>query len=160
MGFFERREIGLATMEWVAVLAGVALGIAGGIGSFTFLYARGLSYMTDDPEACANCHIMQDHFDAWAKGSHHAVAVCNDCHTPHNFFGKYLTKATNGYHHSFAFTTGYFHEPIQITKGNKEVTEQTCRYCHADITHAIDWERPGVEELNCIDCHRWVGHME
>ena len=35
-----------------AVLAGVAAGV----GGFTFVYARGYSYLTNDPKACVNCH--------------------------------------------------------------------------------------------------------
>ena len=61
------------------ILAGIAIGI----GGFTFVYARGYSYLTNDPAACANCHIMKEHFAAWSKSSHRAVATCNDCHTPH-----------------------------------------------------------------------------
>ncbi len=61
-----------------AILAGAAVGL----GSYTFIYAKGYSYVMNNPAACANCHVMRDHFDAWAKGSHRVVATCNDCHTP------------------------------------------------------------------------------
>ncbi len=37
------------------LVAGVAVGLAVGIGSYTFVYARGASYLTNDPGACANC---------------------------------------------------------------------------------------------------------
>lgn len=121
-----------------AILAAVAIGLAVGLGGFTFVYARGASYLTNDPEACGNCHIMREHLSAWVKSSHHAVATCNDCHTPHNFVGKYVTKASNGFWHSFYFTTGRFPDPLRITEGNRGVTEGTCRYCHADIVQAID----------------------
>ena len=63
-------------------LAAAFVGLLIGIGSFTFVYAKGYSYLTNDPRACANCHVMQDHFDAWTRSSHRSVAVCNDCHTP------------------------------------------------------------------------------
>src|SRR6185436_15639047 len=75
-----------------AVGLGVLFGLATGIGGYTFVYARGGSYLTNDPKACANCHVMQNNYDAWMKSSHRAVATCNDCHTPHNVVGKYLTK--------------------------------------------------------------------
>ena len=81
-------------------VAAVFAGIVIGIGTYTFVYAKGYSYLTNDPEACANCHIMRDHFDAWTRASHHAVAVCNDCHTPPDMIGKYTTKARNGFWHS------------------------------------------------------------
>jgi cytochrome c nitrite reductase small subunit len=121
------------------VLAGaVGVGLAAGLGAFTFGYARGASYLTNDPAACANCHVMSEHFAAWEKGSHRAVATCNDCHTPHGLVGKYTTKALNGFWHSFYFTTGRYPDPLRITERNRRVTEQACRYCHQPIVDAID----------------------
>jgi cytochrome c nitrite reductase small subunit len=148
---------GSLSATWTVVAAVMVFGLATGIGGYTFLYANGASYLTNDPAACANCHVMQTHYDAWRKSSHHAVAVCNDCHAPHDFFGKYLTKARNGFNHSWAFTTGWFHEPFQITPLNRAVTEGACRDCHADVVHAID-TRPGGGPLDCIRCHAGVGH--
>src|SRR5687768_2159105 len=61
----------------IAIIATLVLiGVVAGIGAFTFVYARGSSYLTNDPAACMNCHIMREHFDAWSKSSHKAVAVC------------------------------------------------------------------------------------
>lgn len=136
---------------------GVALGLALGAGSFTFLYGRGAAYLTNDPAACANCHIMKTQYDGWLTGGHHGAAVCNDCHTPRNFVGKYYTKALNGFWHSFYFTTGTFAEPIRITSRNRAVTEGACRACHAELVAAMAGDvRRG--EASCIPCHRTVGH--
>lgn len=141
--------VGLAT----TALVGLTVGLAG----FTFVYAKGSSYLTNDPAACANCHVMQEHFDGWTKSSHRAVAACNDCHTPPGLVGKYATKASNGFWHSYAFTLGDFHEPIQIKPSNREVTEQACRGCHHDVVHALE---PGqTQKMTCIHCHRSVGHL-
>jgi hypothetical protein len=52
--------------------------------------------------------------------------------------GKYVTKAQNGFWHSFYFTTGRYPDPLRITERNREVTEQACRYCHTPIVEAID----------------------
>ena len=140
------------------IVVGTLIGLAAGIGGYTFVYAKGGSYLTNDPAACANCHIMQPQYDQWQASSHRAVAVCNDCHTPPGLVPKYATKALNGYFHSYAFTTGDFHEPIVITERNREVTEKACRKCHEAITAAIDGpHRPG-QELSCIRCHSDVGH--
>ena len=81
---------------------------------------------------------MSEHFAAWTKSSHRQVATCNDCHTPHSFLGKYATKASNGFWHSFYFTTGRYPDPLRITPRNHEVTEGACRYCHAEIVEAMD----------------------
>lgn len=143
----------------IACLLGVFAGVASGVGAYTFLYARGASYLTDEPSACANCHIMRDYHEAWLKSSHQAVAVCNDCHTPADFIGKYAAKALNGYHHSMAFTTGRFHEPLQITPLNHRITENACRHCHEDIVQGIDWHPGDAGELSCVRCHFSVGHL-
>ena len=138
----------------------VAFGLVGGIGAYTFLYAEGASYLSNDASTCANCHVMQDHYDAWLKSSHRAVAACNDCHAPHDTaLGKLWTKASNGFNHSVAFTTGRFHEPIRITIRNRAVTEQACRYCHADVVQAIDAAPGSAGALDCIRCHGGVGHL-
>jgi cytochrome c nitrite reductase small subunit len=142
----------------VIIVIAVLMGLAAGIGSYTFLYAKGASYMTDDPEACANCHVMNEQFGGWIVSSHRAVAVCNDCHTPAGFIPKYFTKASNGFWHSFAFTTGWFHEPIQIRQSNQRVTEKACRKCHDGIVVAIEGIHEGDREISCIRCHDQVGH--
>ncbi|MCB2155129.1 cytochrome c nitrite reductase small subunit [bacterium] len=155
-------------MRWKVLLvagiaSGIALGVAAGIGGFTFVYAEGASYLVDDPESCANCHIMNEQYDGWSKSSHSSIATCNDCHTPHTFVGKWTTKALNGYHHSMAFTVGGFHEPIQITERNRRITEQACRDCHGEIVSMIDPEsaspHAGSDSLSCLKCHQSVGHL-
>ena len=140
-----------------AVSASALIGAAIGLGGFTFVYARGSSYLTNDPRACANCHVMREHYDAWRKSSHHHVAVCNDCHAPPGGLAKYWTKARNGFNHSVAFTTGRFHEPIEITARNREVTQEQCRRCHADMVEAIESHGDGGA-IDCIRCHASVGH--
>ncbi len=139
---------------------GIGLGLAVGIGLYTFWYGKGYSYMSDNPNACANCHIMNEQFDGWLKASHTAVATCNDCHTPPDVVGKYTIKAWNGFWHSYYFTVGGFHEPILITELNRNVTEQACRYCHQEMVEAIDIKMPDDHkgEMSCIRCHRNVGH--
>ena len=44
----------------------MVIGIAVGIGVYTFAYAKGWSYLTDDAAACANCCNS-------VYGHHHAV---------------------------------------------------------------------------------------
>ncbi|MBI5489891.1 MAG: cytochrome c nitrite reductase small subunit [Deltaproteobacteria bacterium] len=142
------------------LVVAVALGLVLGLGAYTFVYAKGFSYLTDRPEACANCHVMRPRYDAWMKSSHHAVAVCNDCHTPAGLWPKYRTKMINGWHHSYAFTTGDFPDPIRIKPASRAITEQACRKCHEDMVQAM-LARTGVDEAtSCIRCHEGVGHME
>ena len=140
------------------LLLAVILGAALGVGLFTFGYARGSSYLSNDPAACANCHVMQEQFSAWMKSSHRKAAVCNDCHTPHGIIPKYSTKALNGFFHSLAFTSGRFPDDIQITRRNFKVTEAACLKCHEEITTGIRATRGHISEVSCLNCHRNVGH--
>jgi cytochrome c nitrite reductase small subunit len=142
--------------SWIAWVAALAIGAVVGVGAFTFVYARGYSYMTDDPAACANCHVMAEQFAGWSRGSHRSVAVCNDCHTPASVAGKYATKARNGFWHSFYFTVGGFPDPIQMTPRNRAITEASCFKCHAGISSSIT-HGPGA--VSCVRCHASVGHL-
>jgi cytochrome c nitrite reductase small subunit len=143
------------------IILGIAIGISVGGGGFTFWYAKGYSYLSNNPASCANCHIMNEQYDGWQKSSHKDVATCNDCHTPHDLIGKYATKASNGFWHSYYFTADNFHEPIQITEGGRRVTEQACRHCHGELTESISFSNShqADDEVSCIKCHRSVGHL-
>lgn len=141
------------------VILGIAIGAAVGIGAYTFAYAQGWAYLTNNPAACANCHIMRVEYDGWIKSSHRSVAVCNDCHTPANFVGKYMTKATNGFWHSFYFTTGGYEDNIQIRPRSRAIAEQACRDCHTEIVSAIGGAHAGGKnDISCLKCHSEVGH--
>jgi cytochrome c nitrite reductase small subunit len=149
-----RSRRGAAVPIVLAVLTGAFVGV----GVYTFGYAKGASYFTNDPAACVNCHVMREQYDGWMKGSHGKVAVCNDCHAPAGFFGKYATKAINGFNHSLAFTTQNFPENIRITARNYRITDQACLKCHAQMVENIRAGRAHRREISCIDCHREVGH--
>ena len=95
-------------------------------------------------------------------GQPSTVAVCNDCHTPPGLVPKYLTKAQNGFWHSFYVTTGRYPDPLRITPRNHEVTEGACRTCHAELTASIDSAHAASasDRLSCTACHDDVGHLE
>jgi cytochrome c nitrite reductase small subunit len=145
-----------------AVVAAIlVLGAALGLGTYTFAYAKGWSYLTDDAAACANCHVMREQLDGWTKSSHRAVAVCNDCHVPHDFLGKYYTKARNGFWHSYYFTRGTFAEPIRATPTSRAIAEANCRRCHEPVVFAMGTPaHTGGREVSCVRCHGSVGHLE
>ncbi|HKY36723.1 MAG TPA: cytochrome c nitrite reductase small subunit [Polyangiaceae bacterium] len=141
------------------LLLAVLLGIAGGVGSYTFRYAEGLSYFKTDPKACVNCHIMQPQYDAWQKASHHTAAVCIDCHLPHDFLPKYLAKAENGWRHGQRFTTQKFVEPIVVQPEGRAILQANCLRCHGELVHAMGASQLGTEPA-CLHCHAGAGHGE
>lgn len=141
---------------WLSLLVAGVFGGVVGLGGFTFMYAEGASYFSDEPDACINCHVMQDMYDGWIGGSHTAV-TCNDCHTPHTFPGNYIIKGINGWNHSVAFTLDNFHEPIRIKEMNREVTRDSCLYCHGALVEVMSHEASDTP-TDCLHCHAGVGH--
>lgn len=139
------------------VVIAALLGISIGGGLFTFGYAQGASYLTDDPAACANCHVMRAQYAGWMKGSHRKAAVCNDCHAPAGFLPKYGTKALNGFFHSWAFTMQSFPDELRITGRNARVANSACLKCHSETVSRIEAHHSAAAD-GCVRCHRGVGH--
>jgi cytochrome c nitrite reductase small subunit len=144
-------------LHWISA---AGLGVFLGLSLFTFRFAQGLSYLSNDPAACKNCHIMNDQYDSWMKSSHHSVATCNDCHVPQTFPNKYFVKAENGWHHSQAFTLQNFHEPIRIRPSNLQELQHNCIRCHSIMVGDIAAHRDvEANDARCTECHRSAGHM-
>lgn len=145
------------------VIVAAMLGVLVGVGLFTFHYAEGASYFSKDPASCANCHIMNPQYDSWLKSSHESVAGCADCHLPAGFPHSVISKAENGWNHSWGFTFQDFHEPIQLTARNQRTLQDNCVRCHLDMVdqmlgHAAEIDRGDV--ARCVRCHAGVGHTD
>ena len=148
-------------MKRIEIMVAAGAGILAGVGVFTFYYAKGFSYASNDPKACMNCHVMTEYYDSWNRGSHHKAATCNDCHVPHGPLEKYLTKAKNGWNHSKAFTLQNFPEPIRITPSNLQALQHNCIECHQDMVSGLAAHRDvGRGEARCTQCHQSAGHMK
>lgn len=152
---FLRRPLGLITAAGIFVFGSLV-----GVALFTFGYANGAAYLSNDPKACVNCHVMRAQYDGWTKSVHGKVAVCNDCHAPHDLVGKYMTKAINGWNHGFAFTTGRFEDNMTLTPRNREITLNACLSCHSEMTSNMQASRPEHDKkIDCLACHKDVGHL-
>jgi cytochrome c nitrite reductase small subunit len=108
---------------------------------------------------------MNDQYDGWLHGSHQRVATCNDCHVPHDFAGKMISKGVHGWNHSVAFTLQNFHEPIQIKPADLVIVENNCVRCHQTAVHDMALlssdDRPSdgrMVDASCVRCHQGVGH--
>ncbi len=148
-------------MGLAALAAALLLGAFAGSGAYTFSYAEGLSYLSDNPQTCVNCHIMREQLDGWQKATHHAHATCNDCHVPHDTLGKYTAKAIHGWRHSKAFTLGDFHEPIRIRPEDLDIVHDNCVRCHAELVSELAPSQHGGadgDRLACTRCHQAVAH--
>lgn len=150
----------IAAVGVVYVLLAGAFGLASGVGLFTFGYGQGASYLSNDPTACVNCHVMDEYYDSWQASSHHHIAVCNDCHLPPHPIGRWVTKADNGFFHSLAFTLDNYHKPIRIKARNRTVTQKACIECHEDVAHQMVsiQQDPSADPFYCVRCHNDVGH--
>jgi len=141
----------------LAVLVACLVGIPAGIGAFTFVYAKGFSYLSTDPRACVNCHIMNAQYDAWQKSGHRHTATCVACHLPDAGIAKWVAKADHGFRHSVAFTLQNFTEPIEITPRDRDIVRVNCVRCHDDLVHALSAGSRG-QALDCLHCHAAAGH--
>jgi cytochrome c nitrite reductase small subunit len=141
------------------LLFACCVGALAGVGGFTFGYAKGLSYLSTDPRACANCHIMNEQYAAWLKSGHRHTATCVDCHLPAAGLAKWAAKADHGFRHSVAFTLQNFKEPIEITPHDRTIAQANCVRCHGAFVHAV-YASPGParSELDCMHCHSGAGH--
>lgn len=159
----QKAALGGGGLVGAAVLGALA-GAFGGAAGYTARYAEATSYLSDDPKACINCHIMNDQYNGWASSPHAARATCNDCHVPHDsVISKYMVKAEHGYRHSKGFTFQDFHEPIRITESSRAVVVDNCVRCHEALTSEIRLTAGGLGHgpsggLDCIHCHASVAH--
>ena len=143
----------------------ILLGIMAGLAFFTLHLSRAPSYLSDEPEACVNCHIMAPQYATWSHSSHREHAHCNDCHVPHNnFLNKYYFKAKDGLRHATVFTLRNEPQVIFIKEEGAEVVQDNCVRCHSGLladdrillrTGRFHHYRT---ERSCVECHREVPH--
>jgi len=137
----------------------LALGMCAGLGVFVTHVSRALSYMSDAPETCMNCHVMTTEYVTWQHSSHAEVATCNDCHVPHDsLLAHYGFKAKDGLWHATVFTMRWEPQVIRLSKGAIPVVEGNCRRCHAAVIEDVSLSAHADRDLRCWDCHREVPH--
>jgi cytochrome c nitrite reductase small subunit len=137
-----------------------------GLGAYIIYISNAVSYLSDEPETCINCHVMNPQYATWFHSSHRERATCNDCHVPHNnVFNKYLFKAKDGMRHATMFTLRLEPQVIFIKEAGIEVVQNNCIRCHNDLitdrkmlakTKSFDHFR--TEGRVCWECHREVPH--
>ncbi len=137
-----------------------------GLFIYAFFASRAYSYLSDDPSACVNCHIMSPYYATWSHSSHGRNTTCNDCHVPHNnVVNKYFFKAKDGLRHAAVFTIRGEDQALIAIDASSRVIMDNCIRCHQQLnTEFVKTGRMGfkdIEEMNgnaCWDCHRDVPH--
>jgi cytochrome c nitrite reductase small subunit len=160
-----------AIMKWIfphklvmpfVILCGIA------IGSLIYLIyiSRVTSYLSHDPAACANCHIMAPYYQSWQKSSHQPWTNCNDCHVPQdNPIKGYSFKAKDGLYHAAIFTLRMEPQVIRPRESSYAAIMKNCIRCHTQLnqefvkTAMVDYSKVVAgEEKACWHCHREVPH--
>jgi len=89
--------------------------------------SKALSYLSKDPLACINCHVMNTQYATWQHSSHRTSASCVECHLPtESIVDKYLAKAKDGWNHSVAFTMNSYEHNIQISEDGANRVQANC----------------------------------
>jgi len=150
--------------EWKPAVL-LVLGVCGGMVALVLHISNAPSYLSNDPQACINCHIMAPQFATWQRGAHGRGVTCNDCHVPHdNVVRSYFFKAQDGMRHAFMFTFRLEPQVIQIREGGRTVVQENCIRCHehlvggASIIDVTADNAPHGAGKLCWECHRETPH--
>ncbi|WP_196889136.1 cytochrome c nitrite reductase small subunit [Aureivirga sp. CE67] len=150
--------------QW-RVPAFILLGAFCGLSLYAVIESKAVSYLSDDPKTCANCHVMTPQYTTWTNSSHREWATCNDCHVPQdNVLKKYAFKAKDGFGHASAFLLRNEPEVIRMKEAGNEVVQDNCIRCHQDqVTDAkmstwVESHNDSRKDRQCWECHKEVPH--
>lgn len=151
-------SLGFLSPRWRFACFG-GFGALAGAFAYVANISNATSYLSDDPKACINCHIMTPQYATWQHSSHARVATCNDCHVPHdNVFRKYYFKAQDGARHAFMFTFRMEPQVIEAHAPGKAVIQENCVRCHVRQIGDVFQDVHSGSKRPCVDCHREVPH--
>jgi cytochrome c nitrite reductase small subunit len=141
------------------------LGAITGLSMYAMIESKAVSYLSDDPKTCVNCHVMTPQYTTWQNSSHREWATCNDCHVPQdNVIKKYAFKAMDGLYHASVFTTRNEPEVIRMREAGVAVVQSNCIRCHenqitdARLSGLVDNHMSVRTERTCWECHQEVPH--
>lgn len=142
------------------------------IATLLFFYmvyiSKAWSYLSKDPKACINCHVMNTQYATWQHSSHARDVTCVECHLPTDgFISKYMAKARDGFNHTVAFTFDTYDHAIKISDDGAKRVQNNCISCHKSLTstlagnankyHNFDDENI-ANGRKCWSCHTEVPH--
>jgi cytochrome c nitrite reductase small subunit len=134
------------------------LGAAAGTALLALQVSNAGSYLSDAPEACINCHVMNGAYAGWAHSAHREEATCNDCHVPHDPLPrKVLFKMMDGARHTFVFTFHLEPQVMRLNEGAIPVVHRNCVRCHEQLVMQTSPATAGPD-VRCWHCHRQTPH--
>lgn len=143
-------------MKFALIIGITALVIVTAVGLYVTDFT---AYLGSNPATCNNCHVMDAVYEGWFHSAHQSWANCSDCHTPHAFIPKYITKGISGYHHVTAFVFGDIPDAIRAKDESLEIVQENCVRCHIDTVEFTN-EVDHLSDRYCFECHRYVSHGE
>lgn len=142
-----------------------AVAVVLGMGFFLMREAEVVSYLSDNPQACVNCHVMTPVYNSWMHSSHREWVSCNGCHVPQdNIFNSYYFKAKDGLYHASVFTARAEPDVIFMREPSQEVVQANCVRCHVQqVTQAkyngfLENHTENRTTRQCWSCHKEVPH--
>lgn len=153
------------------LLAGLLLG---------FLIVAGMSagmHYTSTSRFCVSCHVHPRADSTWTMSSHYknksgVVVHCHECHLPPSGLYRVTEKARMGLRDVagmiFKDTDKIdWDERAALYNARHYTYDSACMRCHADL-YSLGLSQKGIEahqhyektvgEVNCINCHKAVGH--
>ncbi len=152
------------------IMRNIAIGsVVTAIGLFAYVVnaSNMISYLSDDPKVCINCHVMDTQYATWQHSSHRLRATCVQCHLPQDsLVKKMIAKSRDGYNHSVAMTLRTYEHSIRITDDAARRIQDNCISCHKELVsqmgmlnRAFAGSSEGSKpERYCWDCHRITSH--
>ena len=158
-------------MEKNNILKCIAIGsviTAFGVFGYVVNASHMVSYLSEDPRVCINCHVMNTQYATWQHSSHRERATCVQCHLPQDsMVDKMIAKARDGFNHSVAMTfRTYEHNQIRISEDASRRIQNSCITCHKElVSQMIESNKSyamvmggSLVERRCWDCHRVTAH--
>lgn len=139
------------------------------VGYFVYVLdqSKALSYLSKDPKACINCHVMNTQYATWQHSSHKNVS-CIECHLPtENFVDTYVAKAKDGWNHSVAFTLNTYDNAMKISDDGAMRVQKNCISCHSKLVSTLVTNSDNNHNFKegevatgrkCWECHKSVPH--
>jgi len=139
------------------------------VGLFAYMvYASNMiSYLSEDPKVCINCHVMTSHYATWQHSAHRESATCVECHLPQeSLVDKMIYKSMDGAKDFAAMTFRTFGKHIKVSDSATKRIQANCIFCHRETVSQMTVNSKLYQEngestqidRNCWDCHRKTPH--